>query len=314
MPVITIEDISHVRYDAPDLDLMERFLLDFGLLRAARTADTLCMRGRGGGACAHITQRAPQARSRGIGLRAASADDLRRLAAHLQTRVEANDAADGGQVVRFTDPSGFEVEVLHGAANAASPPLRPPHVPNAAGVERRRGDLVRTPGGPSHAVRLGHAVLLVPSFAPMFEFYHHVLGFEIADSYHMEDPQATTFAFLRCGLGARYTDHHTLAIGTPPGGIAAPRFDHVAFEVLDLDDLQMGHMHLKAQGWRHSWGLGRHVQGSQLFDYWRDPFGHKIEHWTDGDRINDAHVRTHVPLSVEGLAQWAPPLTPEFFE
>jgi hypothetical protein len=88
----------------------------------------------------------------------------------------------------------------------------------------------------------------------------------------------------------------------------------VAFEVLDLDDLMTGNAHLRSAGWKHSWGVGRHVQGSQLFDYWRDPFGNKIEHWTDGDLVNDQHARTHGPLSPAGLSQWAPPVTPEFFE
>ena len=26
--------------------------------------------------------------------------------------------------------------------------------------------------------------------------------------------------------------------------------------------------------------------GSQIFDYWRDPWGHTVEHWTDGDLLD----------------------------
>ena len=39
--MIAIEDIAFVRYAAPDLELMERFLLDFGMHRAARTEAAL---------------------------------------------------------------------------------------------------------------------------------------------------------------------------------------------------------------------------------------------------------------------------------
>ena len=63
---------------------------------------------------------------------------------------------------------------------------------------------------------------------------------------------------------------------------------------------------------QHAWGIGRHIQGSQVFDYWRDPFGNKIEHWTDGDLVNDATPTTHEPLTPDAFAQWAPPLSPDF--
>jgi catechol 2,3-dioxygenase-like lactoylglutathione lyase family enzyme len=192
--------------------------------------------------------------------------------------------------------------------------VRPSLKANPADQRQRFGDKLRVRAAPSQVMRLGHLVLLVPDFKPMYRFYHDVLGLEISDSYHMENPQETTFAFLHCGLGKRFTDHHTLAIGTPPGGIDTPRFDHAAFEVVDLDDLMTGNAHLQAAGHKHSWGVGRHFEGSQLFDYWRDPFGNKIEHWTDGDLVNDDYQRGHGPLSPAGLAQWAPPLTPEFFE
>src|SRR5260370_21223117 len=42
-----INDIAYVTYRCPDLDLAERFLGDFGMLRAARTENALYMRGAG---------------------------------------------------------------------------------------------------------------------------------------------------------------------------------------------------------------------------------------------------------------------------
>ena len=47
-----------------------------------------------------------------------------------------------------------------------------------------------------------------------------------------------------------------------------------------------GHDWLKEKGRRHEWGVGRHILGSQIFDYWRDPWGHTLEHWTDGDLLD----------------------------
>ncbi len=314
MPVITIQDIAYVRYGAPDLEQMERFLTDFGLSCVVRNAEYLYMRAHGSAHHVHITQRTAQAAPLGFGLRAQSAQDLHTLARHLGKKVQTCDAPGGGEKVCFSDPAGFAVEVIHGQQTLPLLESRPSLACNVADSRRRLGASLRVNTAPSQIQRLGHLVLLVPHFQPMFDFYHQVLGFEISDSYHMEDPTHTTFAFLHCGLGDTFTDHHTLAFGSPPGGIEAPRFDHVAFEVTDLDDLMTGNAHLKATGWKHSWGVGRHVQGSQLFDYWRDPFGNKIEHWTDGDLVNQNHIRTHMPLSPAGLSQWAPPVTPEFFE
>ncbi|WP_431236268.1 hypothetical protein ACQ856_29925 (plasmid) [Mycolicibacterium psychrotolerans] len=37
--------------------------------------------------------------------------------------------------------------------------------------------------------------------------------------------------------------------------------------------------------------MGRHVQGSQVFDYWADPDGLLVEHYADGD-VFDASVPT----------------------
>jgi hypothetical protein len=119
-------------------------------------------------------------------------------------------------------------------------------------------------------------------------------------------------AFMRSDKGETPSDHHTVACiqtGGPAGLL------HSAFEVLGLDDLMAGHDHLQAAGFTPSWGVGRHILGSQVFDYWRDPHGFEIEHWTDGDRL-----RASDPGGVAGMdaalgVQWgmqmpAPPQPP----
>jgi hypothetical protein len=50
--------------------------------------------------------------------------------------------------------------------------------------------------------------------------------------------------------------------------------------------------------------VGRHILGSQVFDYWHDPSRFKIEHYADGDVVNEKHIVTHeviAPVSVWGL-------------
>jgi len=167
--------------------------------------------------------------------------------------------------------------------------------------------------GPSHVIRLGHLALHAANFPAMRAFYRNVLGMRLSDSYYAGQQENTMAEFLHCGLGERFVDHHTIAlIGDGRFG-----FDHVGFEVFDMDDLMMGNRYLRTLGrWEHSWGVGRHIDGSQIFDYWRDPTGLKVEHWTDGDLVNDAYQPSSHAFSPERaadvLAQWAPPFNTDF--
>ena len=309
--MITIQDIAFVRYQATDLDRMAAFLDDFGLPPVARTPQALYRRAHGSAHHVHITELGERNATLGFGLRAASADDLARLAAHLGTRVDDNPEPGGGQRVRFTDPAGFVVDVLHGQATLPVLPHRGPLLHNPASGRQRLGAPIRLKPAPSTVMRLGHVALLVPDFRQCYDFYRQVLGFRPSDTYHAGPPENTIAAFMHCGLGGQFTDHHTVALIAAQDGVA--RFDHSAFEVLDFDDVVQGGQYLQAKGHRHSWGVGRHIQGSQVFDYWRDPFGHKIEHWTDGDLVNDDTPVGDAHISNDELAQWAPPITPEFF-
>ena len=63
--------------------------------------------------------------------------------------------------------------------------------------------------------------------------------------------------------------------------------NHVSFEVQDMDDVFMGHQHMRDIGkYEHMWGIGRHLLGSQVYDYWADPWRRVHEHWADSDRLN----------------------------
>jgi catechol 2,3-dioxygenase-like lactoylglutathione lyase family enzyme len=307
-----VKDIAFVRYQVEDLDRMEAFLLDFGLSRSARTDKALYMRAAGPRQHVHISELGPQNKTLGFGLIAQSAQDLEQLAPRVGSRVEANPEPGGGQRVRFVDPAGFLVDLIHGQAMHAALETRAPTGFNPASGRTRFGRTIRLKAQPSAVMRLGHIALLVADFPKTYAFYQELLGLRASDTYWAGVPDNTIAAFMHCGLGETWTDHHTLAMIAAPDGVS--RFDHSAFEVLDLDDVAQGGAHLLAQGYQHSWGIGRHIQGSQIFDYWRDPFGNKIEHWTDGDLVNDDTPAGSAPMAPGELAQWGPPLLPEFFD
>ena len=115
-------------------------------------------------------------------------------------------------------------------------------------------------------------------------------------------------SFIRCDRGGEVADHHTLALTLGP----ADRYVHSAYQVCDLDALAAGSGYLLDRGYDHSWGLGRHIQGSQLFDYWRDPDGFLVEHFTDGDHFDSTVDAGWAPMTASGLNQWGPPATADF--
>jgi catechol 2,3-dioxygenase-like lactoylglutathione lyase family enzyme len=284
--MIKVRDIACVRFGAPDLDAMERFTADFGLVTAWRSAERLVCRGSDPEPAIHVTERGEPG-FRAVAFEAASTEDLE-AAARLPgaSAIEALDTPGGGHRVRFSDPDGFCVEVVADRAPAEPLPTQRALPYNTGGERRRLNELQRLARGPARVKRLGHCVIRVSDFRASEAWYASRFGFLRSDEVYLGDPDNIVTAFLRCDRGDVPVDHHTLLCV----GLGEPGFDHAAFEVEDIDAVMIGHEHLRAAGHTHATGVGRHVLGSQVFDYWRDPWGHTLEHFTDGDLL-DASAR-----------------------
>ena len=89
---------------------------------------------------------------------------------------------------------------------------------------------------------------------------------------------------------------------------------HCSFEMQDIDSVMGAHDYLKTRGHRHDCGVGRHLIGSQIFDYWRDPLGFRVEHYTDGDVGNTDYETVRYAVSIEDTTQWGMDPTPDFFD
>ena len=74
--MIKVHDIAYVRFAAPDLDAMERFVSDFGLVVTAREGDVLYTRGTDSSPYLHVTERGEPG-FRGVAFEAASGADGR---------------------------------------------------------------------------------------------------------------------------------------------------------------------------------------------------------------------------------------------
>jgi catechol 2,3-dioxygenase-like lactoylglutathione lyase family enzyme len=298
--MIKVADVAFVRFRAPDLDRMEQFAEDFGLLTAQRDVNVLYSRGSDPEPWIHGVERG-EAGFAGVGFDAASAEDLE-AAAGLPgaSAIQELDGPGGGRRVRFSDPDGYSVEVVHGRAPGEALPV--PHAqPYNTGHERRRRNVLqRVERGPARVKRLGHCVLKVSDFRASEAWYKTRFGFLTSDEVYLGERDNVITAFMRCDRGDVAVDHHTfLCVGV--GGLG---FDHAAFEVEDIDAVMLGHEHLSAAGYDHHAGIGRHVLGSQVFDYWRDPWGHVLEHFTDGDLLDAGVKPSRVEPSVALGTQW----------
>lgn len=299
---VRVCDIAFVRFQAPDLDAMEAFLTAFGMQRAARDARTLYMRGTDDEGFVHVTHLGDSPRFIGLAFEAATTADLDVLTQHHGFSPAADlDGPGGGRGVRAADPDGFQVEVVVDRRSVGHLTSPSPAPRNAAGTPLRVGSPVRLDAGASHVKRLGHCVLDVVDFRTSEAWYKQHLGLVTSDEIALDGTTALG-AFLRCDQGDRYVDHHTLFLI----GIGRAQLNHAAFEVTDFDDLMRGHTHLTANGYTHQWGIGRHILGSQIYDYWLDPYGHMVEHWTDGDLFNDQTPPASASIDLLLGSQWGP--------
>ena len=308
MPMIKVKDVAFVRFRAPDLDKMEAYLTDFGMQRSDRTDDKLFMRGMDSSHHIHVTERGDPAWIGGA-FWADSHDDLETLAnADGASDVEAIDEPGGGHRVRLTDPDGNQVEVVHGIEELAPLAETDRSGFNWSDDRRRLGTLKRVTKGPCGIKRIAHYVIGTADYATTQTFYQEHFGLLPSDIIHAnDDPSRNVMAFNRVDRGDSYVDHHTFAaLECTVIGVEQPFFHHVAFEVEDLDTLVAGHEHLMGQGYEHSYGIGRHILGSQIFDYWLDPFGFRLEHWTDSDLLNASMPAGHHPVSTALSVQWGP--------
>jgi catechol 2,3-dioxygenase-like lactoylglutathione lyase family enzyme len=299
-PTAKATALAHVIFDRPDLDRAERFLCDFGLFVCGRSADTLYLRATQGAPYCYRVRRAKKARFVGFGLDVPSRsalDALSRLPG--ASGVQAAPHPGGGEHVVLTDPSGFSVEAIFGRAAADALPHREPLTWNIGELPKRINATQRPPSSAPEVVRLGHVVLEVADFQATCGWYTQHFGFIPSDVQVLPDG-APAVAFMRLDRGDTPADHHTLAMAQG----FMPAYSHSAYELVDADAVGMGQRVLRERGFRHAWGIGRHILGSQIFDYWQDPWGAKHEHYCDGDLFT-ADVPTGVhPVSREAMAQW----------
>lgn len=301
MVAIKVAEFAFPRMEAPDLDEMEEFLTHFGLVRAERTADALYMRGTDGHHHLHAAHKGGT-KFIGFAYHAADEDDLKRLAKLPgASGIETVDEPGGGKRVRLTEPNGYQVEVIAGQKRVTPVEVARDELNSAREPVRRAGKLMRLSKSPTSVQRIGHGVLSTPKVKETVAWFRETLGMIRSDDVYAGDKENIIGSFNRLDRGAEYVDHHVFFCNHN----ARAGLNHVSYEVQDIDCVFQDHEYIKRLGkYDHMWGIGRHLLGSQVYDYWCDPWGRVHERWADTDRLNAANGG-HLLSAEEGFqSQW----------
>jgi catechol 2,3-dioxygenase-like lactoylglutathione lyase family enzyme len=301
MAVIKVTDLAYGRLRAPDLDLAEEFLTHFGMVKAERTPNALYMRGTDAAHHLHVTEKGDPGFV-GLAYYAASLDDLKRVAkAPGASAIESIDEPGGGKRVRLKEPNGYQIEVVYGIKKLKPIPVKSQPLNLGKDSLKRAGALMRIHRGSSRVKRIGHGVMASPRVKDTVQWFRETLGFIGSDDVYAGSKDNIIGSFNRCDRGKEYVDHHVFfCIHNDRAGL-----NHLSFEVADIDDVFTGHEYLGTLGkYEHMWGIGRHLLGSQIFDYWSDPWGRVHEHWADTDRLNVKNASNLLPVEEGFQSQW----------
>jgi len=306
-------DVAWVVYEAPDLDKMEAFLCDFGLVTADKRADQLCMRAAEATPVVHITRLGDKARFVGGAFRMAAREDLEALAKLPgSSPVEAIvDIPGGGWRVRMATPDGVPMDAIWGQNEVSALPVRAPHPFNAGSSKQRINTSLRPKREPGVVLRFGHFGLRVLNHDVSLAWWRERFGMLDSDYLCVPgDESQIVGTFLRFDRGEELVDHHTMLI------VQSDDVDvhHCSFEMQDMDALFGAHDYLLERGHTLECGIGRHLVGSQIFDYWRDPFGLRVEHYTDGDVSNIHYQPKRYAVTAEETTQWGMKPPHDFFD
>jgi len=272
-----VTEIRYVGYGVKEFDAEKAFYADvWGLERAGETATEAWFKAQGHDEH-HVVQlrQADENRVDVIALAADSRGDVDALRA----KVEAAGCRIASEPTELTSPGGgygFRFFTTDGMLLEISSDV-------ARGAKR---DLARWEGVP---VKISHIVLHSPDHQALVKFFTEVLGMKISDWL------GDFMCFLRCNSA-----HHRIAILPGP-----PCLNHVAYDMLSVDDMMRGIHRLKLKGMDIGWGPGRHTAGNNTFSYFVTPGGFTVEYTSELEEVDfDTHQhKVHVPAPMV-MDQW----------
>ena len=253
-----IHSINHFAIDVPDLSVETDFLVNFGL-RVTDKGEFLEVRAADS---EHVWIRVGRGKQKKFTFLSVGCyqQDFEGLVKQIlenggKTAERPSLGIDDG--FWFQDPHGRLLQLRVAPKMMPDSKALMPDMNVPAGVQ---GASNRSNARRVHPTRLAHMLLYTPSVPESLAFYEKGLGILTAD--RSGDGVAFTYARFGC-------DHHLIAFVTNNGiGI-----HHSSWDMPSIEDLGLGSEHMRCVGYDRQWGLGRHVLGSNYFNYVCDNYG-----------------------------------------
>ncbi|WP_311269920.1 VOC family protein [Sphingobium sp. WCS2017Hpa-17] len=272
-----VSEIRYVGYAVPDLEAERAFYAEQWQLVEAGERDGMVYFAADGGEEGYVVRlrAAEEKRIDVIALAAdsrADVDTLHDKVAAAGGRIifapKNLDTLGGGYGFRFFSPDGLTFEISSDVAR------------------RKARDMVHWEGVPQ---KISHIVLHSPDHKALVQWFCDVLGFKVSDWL------GDFMCFLRCN-GA----HHRIAILPGP-----PCLNHVAYDMLSVDDMMVGINRLRQKGTDIRWGPGRHTAGNNTFSYFTTPAGFAVEYTSELEYVDfEGHQpKVHIP-GPKVMDQW----------
>lgn len=306
--LIKVQSLAYMVVQRPNIEEAAQFFVNFGLLIDHRSRGKIFLRGKSCESHIIILEKGKAAITR-LGF-TASESDVQKLAKHKKLSIQhrLNDCM-GGSYVSLNDPDGVCLEINHGinkltALNEEAPLSEW----NAVGDIKRVNDTVRNTIEPRVVEKLGHTLWGASYIKKTVHWYQDTLGLIVSDFQLLKGDTLPNVAFMRCDCGDQASDHHSIGFGIMP----EVGHNHTAFEMNSFEDIAIANKWLSTKHYRSVWGIGRHILGSQIFDYWRDPHGDMFEHYADGDLFTSDLKTGYHYFNKYAQHQWGPDMSEEF--
>jgi catechol 2,3-dioxygenase-like lactoylglutathione lyase family enzyme len=293
-----VHSIDHFALAVPGLNEEERFLTAFGL-RVDAQQGQLHLRAADGD---HVWAKVIHGERKklvyvSLGCYESDLEAIRQQVASAGGVFEPAHAAGDDEGFWFRDPDQnlFQVKVAAKTQPDAKCPMADLNIPSNV-----RGAPARSVARKARPTRLSHMALFSSNVTQSLAFHTQALGVKLAD----RSGDIIAFTYGRHG-----SDHHLLAFLTGGGG----GLHHSSWDVPSVEDCGLGNTQLRAAGYDRHWGPGRHVLGSNYFNYAKDSFGQWWELSAHIDYIEKDADWTVANFSDEdSLYLWGPDVPGDF--
>jgi catechol 2,3-dioxygenase-like lactoylglutathione lyase family enzyme len=293
-----VHSIDHFTLVVPDLVDEAKFLTAFGL-EVETQADQLLLRTAGSNhvwgqilvgekkKLAYVSMACYEGELEGIRQQVSAAGGA----------FEAQHPAGSAEGFWFRDPDGILFQVKVGAKT--QPDHKTP-MPDLSIPSNVRGAPARSKAPLARPTRMSHMALFSSNVTRSLDFHIRALGVRLAD----RSGEIIAFTYGRHG-----SDHHLLAFLSGGG----PGLHHSSWDVPSVEDCGRANTQLRAAGYDRHWGPGRHVLGSNYFNYAKDKFGQWWEASAHIDFIEKNADWTIANFADEdSLYLWGPDMPEEF--